>query len=207
MHRAHDRYNIGYYYINLDHRTDRYDHIIKQFQKFNINNYHRIPAIKYKPGHVGCTKSHILAIETFISSKYDIAIIMEDDFEFEISPEEYNQKISKLLDSNIKWNVVLLASNTKKYSDYNDFLRICIEAQTTSCYMVSKIYADDLLHNFKEGLALYLSDDGNQRLHSIDQHWKKLQGPTSQWFIFHPRCGRQMASFSDIEGRKTFFNV
>lgn len=198
--------NIGYFYINLDNRTDRNDHMIQQFGKFNIETYHRISAIPFKPGHIGCSKSHVLAMEEFIKSDYDIGIIMEDDFEFEISPEEYQIKLNKLFSSNIEWKVVLFAGNIKQFNEYNDFLRIVIEAQTTSGYMVNKNFAQILLNNYKEGLNLYLSPGANQWTHSIDQYWKRLQGPNSQWFMFHPRCGRQMASFSDIEGRKTFYN-
>lgn len=198
--------SIHYYYINLDNRLDRKSHIVNQFDNFNIAQYTRIPAIPHSCGHIGCSKSHILALETFISSNNNIGIIIEDDFEFTISPEQYRDLLVKLCNLSIDWNVILLSGNIKQKEVYNNFLDVCIEAQTTSGYMVNKKFAQVLLNNFREGLSLYSSSKGCQSLHTIDQYWKKLQGKGYAWYIFHPKCGRQMRSFSDIEGREIFYN-
>lgn len=197
--------DLIYYYINLEKRIDRKQHLINQFIKFNIDRYERINAIHHIIGHIGCTLSHIVAIEKFIQSDYNYAIILEDDFEFIISTEQYYNLLEKLYSSNLEWNIVLLSANIMKSKPYNDFLQTCIEAQTTSGYIVSKPFAKTLLQNYREGLDLYLSENGKQQLHSIDQYWKKLQGENSNWFIFNPKCGRQMRSFSDIENRETFY--
>lgn len=190
--------SIKYYYINLDSRIDRNKHIINQFSEFGITNYERIPAIKESNGHIGCTKSHILAMETFIVSGLDRCIILEDDFEFTITQNIYNDLLLKL-DNNIDWNIVMLSGNIKQQKDYNDFLKICLNAQTTAGYMVNRKFSNILLENYAEGLNLFLSPKGNQGQHCIDQ------SEDNKWFVFSPRCGRQMQGFSDIEGRKTFY--
>lgn len=197
---------IKYYYINLEARVDRKEHIINQFNKFGITNYERIPAIFDSWGPIGCSKSHILAIQTFIVSGYDKCIILEDDFEFTISPEKYNELLTLLFSSDVDWNIVMLSGNIKKSQDYNEFLKVCISGQTTSGYMIKRRFADKLLINYQEGLSL-LSDTTtrNQNAHSIDQYWKKLQGHQNKWYVFNPKCGRQMSGFSDIEGKKTFY--
>jgi GR25 family glycosyltransferase involved in LPS biosynthesis len=197
--------SIRYYYINLDSRQDRNQHIINQFEKFGITNYERIPAIKNDYGHAGCTQSHILALQTFIVSQEPRCIILEDDFEFTVSKIKYNELLHKLEESHIDWNIVMLSGNIKKYQDYNDFLKICNDAQTTSGYMVNRNFSNTLLENYTEGFGLLMSDKRDQGKHCIDQYWKKLQTNNNKWFVFAPKCGRQMESFSDIEGRKTFY--
>ena len=73
------------YYINLDHREDRKQQFLDQMNKVGINQNKiiRIPAIyKKSQGNVGCSMSHVKAMETFIKSNYENCIIFEDDFEF-----------------------------------------------------------------------------------------------------------------------------
>ena len=92
--------NINFYVINLDRSTERLELISSQLSNQKIN-LKRIPAIdgielnidkeaddatcKYEmgrsiqPGEVGCFLSHIKALEAFISSKSDFAVILEDD--------------------------------------------------------------------------------------------------------------------------------
>jgi GR25 family glycosyltransferase involved in LPS biosynthesis len=197
-------HNSKYYYINLDHRLDRNDHILAQFKKFNISNYERINAIKEDFGPIGCTRSHIIALEKFIQSGDDTCFILEDDFEFVITPEEYADLLNKLEVSNIDWNIILLAANVLQAPGYNNFLRTCLNAQTTSGYMVNKNYANVLLSNYLEGL--YLLIESKHTKYCIDRHWKYLQKPKSKWYIFMPKCGKQLCGFSDIEGKKVNYN-
>lgn len=199
-----DYSNIRYYYINLDSRSDRNDHMIQQFDKFNIKNYTRISAIKNTFGHIGCSESHIIAIKKFIDSTDDICCILEDDYKFIIDPEKYNDLLVKLEQSQIYWNMVLLAGNILQSLDHNDFLKKCLNVQTTAGYMVNKMFAKMLLNNYEEGCGL-LKVSKNKK-YCIDQHWKKLQKPQNNWFIFMPKCGKQMLSFSDIERRKVNYN-
>lgn len=197
--------SIKYYYINLEHRTDRNRHIVEQFQRFGINSYERIPAIQHECGHKGCSQSHILAIKTFIESEHEYCVVLEDDFEFVINVDQYKELLNKLESGNIDWNVVLLSANLKHFEDYNSFLKLCVESQTASGYMVKKQYASTLLENYTEGFNLFCSDNSDERKHSLDQYWKKLQGRDKKWFVFDPRCGRQMRGFSDIEKTITFY--
>lgn len=193
-----------YYYINLDHRTDRNDHILNQFNKFNISNYERINAIQEDFGAIGCSRSHIVAIEKFINSDEEVCFVLEDDFQFVISPDRYNDLLHKLETSNIDWNIVLLAGNVLQASGYNEFLRTCLNAQTTSGYMLHKKFANLLLSNYIEGLNLLI--EFKKSHFCIDRYWKKLQKPRYNWFIFNPKCGKQLSGFSDIEHKKTNYN-
>ena len=46
------------FFINLDHRTDRLEHVTKEFEKMGINA-ERISGIQPKSPAIGCTMSHI----------------------------------------------------------------------------------------------------------------------------------------------------
>ena len=107
-----DYSNTKYYYINLDNRTDRNTHMIRQFDTFNIKNYTRISAIKENFGAIGCSKSHIIALKKFIDSGDDICFILEDDYKFVIDPEKYNELLQKL--ENVNYKIETLQKITQK---------------------------------------------------------------------------------------------
>ena len=59
-------------YINLDHRSDRMEHVLGEIRKIDptLSKSHRISA-EYVPEHgaLGCTKSHIKALHLFMKSQ------------------------------------------------------------------------------------------------------------------------------------------
>lgn len=185
---------LKYYYINLSHRTDRNQHILEQFKSYNINNYERIEADTGNNRPVlGCAKSHILALNKFIDSNDDMAVILEDDFTFTIPVEQYNNLLNLLFKSDIDYNIVLLAGNIIKSKPYNTFLNYCVDVQTTSGYIITKKFASKLLNNFIEA---------SLKIKPIDRYWKHLQKLENNFFIFKPKCGRQRPDFSDIMKKK-----
>ena len=83
------------YWINLDDKTDRAEYMQQQFAYWEIGNHTRISAYdgreddlsdiitgKYpnnmSSGEIGCTTSHLKAMQLFLESDQDIAIMMED---------------------------------------------------------------------------------------------------------------------------------
>ena len=197
------------FYINLEHRKDRYDQINSELAKTNIDTekINRIEGIYYDTfGILGCGKSHILALESFIKSGKDTCILLEDDFEFIIPQEEINTLINRFFNSNISFDVLRLASNTLcEIATEHDFLTKIIDTQTLSGYCVSKQFAPILLENFKEGARLLEQHGKSTPPYCIDIYMKKLQ-PISNWFSIHPKIGRQRASYSDIEHTDVCYN-
>jgi GR25 family glycosyltransferase involved in LPS biosynthesis len=189
-----------FYYINLDHRTDRNDHMIQQFETYDIRNYERVPGIFMpKKGYLGCSLSHIRTLERFIDSEHKMCVIMEDDFQFTQSPDTCKQHINRLFDENIDFDIVMLSSNTKMAQPYNEYLDKCIRAFTASGFIITKEFAKVLLHNMREGVEMLIRQD-IQQMFALDVHWMKLQ-PISKWYIFRPKLGQQLPSYSDIERR------
>ena len=62
------------YYINLEHRIDRKEHIENQIKKYidpELSITKRFNAIENKNGHIGCSKSHLNIIEECIQNNYN----------------------------------------------------------------------------------------------------------------------------------------
>jgi len=100
------------YYINLDYRFDRKDNFLKWILKsgFSLNKTHRISALYNDKGYIGCTMSHIKALETFINSNHKNCIIFEVDYE---PSDVYNfwNNIKKIKDNEVEFNIILLSYN------------------------------------------------------------------------------------------------
>lgn len=198
------------YFINLKHRNDRLDNILYQLNKVNISydKITRIDAIYNKFfGILGCGKSHIKALETFINrGKGDYCLIFEDDFEF-ISNIDINNIIESFFDSiGDNFDVLMLASNVLQDEETNfPFIRRIIDAQTLSGYCVNRKYAETLLENFKTGVYMLETLGYSEHDYCVDIHVKKLQRK-DRWFYITPKIGKQMESFSDIERTKINYN-
>lgn len=207
-----NKIKLKYYYINLNHRDDRNKHIINQFKSYNITNYERIEGCMFNlnvenlnkktNGRIGCTMSHIKALEKFINSDYEYCIVFEDDFIFTINKNEYEKILTDIFELNLNWDIILFSSNVMHSIPYNHFLNKALNCQTTSSYLLTKNYAKKLLNNYIEGLELLKRTQENQ--YCIDIYWKKLQ-PQDNWYVINPKIGKQMPSYSDIEKRNTSY--
>jgi GR25 family glycosyltransferase involved in LPS biosynthesis len=191
------------FYINLESRKDRLEHITHQLAQTNIDpqKIERIDAV-YDPinGAVGCTKSHCIALEQFIDSEYKTCLILEDDFEFTLPQDQTNQMVDRLFQEVPKYDVVMLAANVGQcVRTEHDFLGKILNAQTTGGYAVHRKFARTLLKNMREGLA-QLEKTGLGPAFAVDMYMKRLQ-PQSNWFCFNPKLGKQIKSYSDIERR------
>jgi hypothetical protein len=197
------------YYINLDHRTDRNTEFLEEMKKANVppEKIQRISGVnKPNQGDLGCSMSHIKALNQFIQSNYETCIIFEDDFTF-YEPEKVESRINDFVNAKVEYDVCLLAGNVQdkdmiSYPAYSGIKQIKNVA-TTSGYLFSKKYANTLLANFSESVTLLEKSykngkpDKNNQPYAIDQYWKKLQSK-DKWFLFFPKMGKQRQSYSDI---------
>ena len=198
-----------FYYINLDYRTDRNRHMIKQFADHGIANFQRITAIKEAHGALGCSKSHVKTLETFLESGHQICVILEDDFVFcrECDFKSGFDKFFSEFPRDTTWDVVQLAANTLLSEPYNDCVDKCFSSLTTSGYMVNRRFAKTLLENFSEGIVkLESCRIHERRLYSLDVYWSRLQ-PFARWYVFKPKLGKQMESYSDVTNSVATYGV
>jgi hypothetical protein len=148
----------------------------------------------------------IYVLEDAIKNNYNNIIILEDDFD-PYDVDNLNKSIFDFFESNIYYDVLMLSSNIIRFKDLglSDIVKI-EEAQTTSGYCVNSNFFNKLLENFRESSYNLKENEGVKYRWAIDQNWKSLQ-TTDTFLSFYPQLGKQIDSFSDIEGRNTNYGV
>ena len=135
---------------------------------------------------------------------YKNILVLEDDFDFLVNKEEFNNQINKLFQ--IKFDVCLLAYNTPNlYKSNFPFLYRIIDAQTTSGYIVNSEYYDKLIEEWEYAVKMFEETD-NESIYTCDQSWKKLQ-EKDEWYCFKLRIGKQRKSYSDIQNGIIYSNI
>ena len=198
-------------YINLDARVDRRTHIEKELATTGIDptRIHRIPAI-YEPlcGHLGCALSHVKALELIQEKGWATTLILEDDFQFKIGPEEFDL----ILAEPVAWDVLLLAKGWGEVEPATARLNRVKWCTTTSGYVIRRPYVETLLANFRDAVvgirkqmvahAENCAVEGTpvtkliRDVWAIDQTWRKLQ-KTDAFYITEPIAGKQSPFTSD----------
>jgi len=193
------------YFINLYHRTDKLKHIKNELNKTNIEpiKINKISAI-YTPnlGALGCSKSHVIAIESFLKTPEtnQTCLILEDDFVFTQEQCVVNDLINKVFENNVDFDVLMLSANIGHQTPTTyPFLTKIYNAQTTSGYVVCRRFASILLDNYKQSVEL-IEEHNIGYNNCIDMHMKQLQ-PYYNWYCLNPKIGIQLPSFSDVEKR------
>jgi glycosyl transferase family 25 len=186
------------FYINLDKRTDRREEIENELKYANL--YDRAERIEAIPtpnqGILGCTMSHLKAIRTAKERDYNNILILEDDFQFTIEKEEFENQITRLFENMPTFDVCMISYNIQRSVETNhDFLRKVIEAQTASGYIINKCFYDKLINLYEWAIPL-LEQTKEHWNYANDQCWKRLQ-PEANWYALATRCGKQRAGYSD----------
>ena len=190
------RYN---YYINLDHRTDRKKFTIKELQKVGIYNPRRFRAIKKDIGAIGCFTSHLEVLKIARRNKWPYVTIFEDDILF-LEPKETLEKLDRIVNSDIEWDVILLGGNNHKpYQSINEDCIKVNNCQTTTTYIVKQPYYDTLINHWEEGLQKLIETEDIPK-YALDVYWKILQ-KKDNFLLITPVNVVQKEGYSDIEKR------
>jgi GR25 family glycosyltransferase involved in LPS biosynthesis len=189
-------------FINLDHRTDRLEHINKEFDKLGITA-ERVPAIRAKSPAIGCTLSHIKCLELAKSRGYEEVFVCEDDITF-VNPALFQKNLATFVaNKEIHWNVLIIGgNNVPPYQQVYEYCARVFSCQTTTGYVVKREYYDTLINNFKEGLSHFIKNPTNGRMFAVDIYWKRLQ-TQDYWYMITPPTVSQYDNYSDIEDRVT----
>lgn len=179
-------------YINLEHRTDRKAQVESELLKvFPCEKVVRFNAIKHTIGGIGCSMSHIGAVELAIKNNWNNVLIVEDDLQWYKLGE--NMELLANLASN-PYDVIMLSGHNVKMTNIKHKLYSCC---ARTAYLVNNHYYHTLLSNFKDGLALLTNNYTGK--HRGDIYWNQIQ-KRDNWFIIRDMC-IQRPSFSDIEQR------
>lgn len=195
--------NIPIFYINLDTRPDRKQHIENEFKKMGFLNFERFKAIQLDNGALGCSMSHLKCIENAKKYNYEYIMICEDDIQFNM-PQLFLTQVNTFLNSNTDWDVILIAGNNMlPYKPINNTCIQVYNCQTTTGYIVKQEYYDTLINNYKEGIKKLMKEPTNSN-YKIDKYWFNLQ-QQDNWFLIIPLSVVQKEDYSDIEKKVTNF--
>jgi glycosyl transferase family 25 len=184
------------YYINLNKRTDRREQIEKELNEFGLK-YERFEAIEtHGFGIHGCGLSHLAVLKSAKENNYENALILEDDFTFLVSKDEFEQELTSFFNLNIHFDVLMLSYLLKKTEDTEyAFISKIKEVETASGYIVNKHYYDVLIELYEWAMPL-LDQTKQHWIYCNDQVWKRLQGKDT-WYSFTKRIGKQAPGYSD----------
>ena len=196
------------YCINLDRRTDRWEHFINQSHEFNLSNIERISAIdgndlnpsdynsNLSKGELGLLLTTISIFEKSKKENLEKILILEDDCVFETELYQI-QKYFKNLPSD--WDMIYFGGNHNLHGNYpepvkiNDYVKKIL--YTYSSHMIG-------FHNKIFDKVLLLSKS-NQ--FPIDIVYSMLQ-KENNCYTFYPRLSTQLVDFSDIQNKITDYN-
>lgn len=189
------------FYINLDMRIDRKQHVEGQIKLLNWQAL-RFPAILHKFGALGCSLSHLTLIKYAKHNKLDHILILEDDVTF-LNPALFLNSLNNFLKNHKDFDVLLLAGNNM--GDYKRIDEFCVKVshcQTTTAYLVKSHYYDTLINNYQKGINLLTQNPGKLIQFAIDQYWGNLQ-IFHNWYLLTPLSVVQRPDISDIEKQST----
>lgn len=203
------------FYINLDKRKDRREHLEKNvlpFIGFPLEKISRFSAVdmtaessRSKRG-AGCSLSHLKCWQIAEKNNYEVIMMVEDDFELIVEQEEFTQTLETLFDEIPDFVVCNLGYNNvaplKKINNKNFFK--CEAIQTTSCYIARVSFLKEIAPTIKEATARLLNNESYHN-NAIDQVWKQFQN--NKGWVVSKRLGKQKNSISDIERRQMDYGV
>jgi len=194
------------YYINLEKRTDRRQHIEKQLRELKIP-HKRFNAKENYFGFIGCSISHYQCIKQAKELGLPHILICEDDARW-LNPTKFTEQINKFLSIHKDdWDVLILGGNNiGEYENVDDTCIRVKKCQTTTAYLVKEHYYDKLITNFKEGIDKLIQNPMLHKLYAIDKYWFRLQ-EIDRFFLLIPLTITQLVGFSDIEKRNTNYDI
>jgi glycosyl transferase family 25 len=189
------------FYINLESRVDRKEHVEQQLANVGIEAT-RFNAIKLTNGAIGCSMSHLKCLEIARQNNWDHILIVEDDILF-LNPVLFRNQLDKFLKNHSDFDVVLIAGNNMPpYQKIDDSCIKVFRCQTTTGYLVKRHYYDTLIHNIREGIQKLIKNPEQHVLYAVDKYWFKLQ-EKDNWYLITPLSVTQREDYSDIEKRHT----
>ena len=117
---------IDIYVINLKERIDRWHLLERTFAKFRNINLIRIEAVKYNPGFIGCSMSHIKCLEYAKKNNMDNILVIEDDCVpyDDTTFEKRLIEFKNYLDENSDWDIFLGGTCKVTEADVLGYLKL-----------------------------------------------------------------------------------
>jgi glycosyl transferase family 25 len=181
-------------YINLNKNTDRREQIEKELNTYNLP-FERFEAIENRVSGIGCAKSHLQVLKIAKERNYENILILEDDFTFLVSKEEFEEQLTNFFNLNIEYDVCMLSYNLIRHQNTShNFIVKALEVQTASGYIVNKKYYNKLIDLYEVAVPL-LEQTHQHWIYANDQIWKQYQ-EKDNWYCFSTRIGKQRPGYN-----------
>lgn len=185
------------YCINLDERTDRWEHAQKEFEKAGIlERVQRFSAIRDVDGRIGVIKSNLAIIKIAKEKKLKNVLIFEDDVEFIIDDPQTELQKSINQAQGIKWHLFYLGANThEKLIKFKPNLILLKNAFAVHSMAYSDLMYDNFIRKYENIKTIKNFDD------ILDVYLARQIQDKYICLMTNPMLTTQMNSYSDIEKR------
>jgi GR25 family glycosyltransferase involved in LPS biosynthesis len=185
------------YCINLDERTDRWEHAQKEFEKAGIlDRVQRFSAIRDVDGRIGVIKSNLAIIKIAKEKKLKNVLIFEDDVEFIIDDPQTELQKSINQAQGIKWHLFYLGANThEKLIKFKPNLILLKNAFAVHPMAYSDLMYDNFIRKYENIKTIKNFDD------ILDVYLARQIQDKYICLMTNPMLTTQMNSYSDIEKR------
>ena len=196
----------GIVYINLDHRLDRREKLLKELKRLQISfpEVVRVPAF-HTPmnGRKGCVLSHIAALEVAEKKRWKRVLILEDDCLFSKDVLKIHRAMHHFEETvGEEWDVLFLGGKFLESKRVSSLLLQVTKSHRAHAYIVNRPYYCVLkacyVGSYKamENDTFVVQSSGK----SLDVTWNTLQ-EKGLWFGMVESIAEQDESFSDIVHR------
>ena len=184
----------------MDDRVDRRNRFEKHMKKYDLD-CERFSGIKDSFGSVGCAKSHLTILKNAKHNGYENVIIMEDDFAFNLSPKELDEKLKLIFDNKLEFDAFHLSFRWRLCEDSQEhkYLKKLKFCHYCSCYIINNKCYDELIEWWEKALPL-LEATRKTQLYSCDVSYMPLL-KNKKWYCFDKPVGVQLSGYSNIENR------
>ena len=189
------------YILNLEFRRDRYIETMCELCKLGVplHKIYHFKAQKSSAGpYIGCTKTHLDAMDLMIANRYNNCLFLEDDIVFTSDVDTIKSDLKTFLERKYDYDVCFLAySKFHPRLKKDDLLLISKQRCTTaSAYLLNSKTVERVRSCVYEGY-LEMLKGGNPNQYMNDVYWSKLQGD-DKMFLFKRKMGYQRPNYSNI---------
>ena len=181
-------HNIPVIFINLDRAVERLEKTHIMLNEYGFTNVIRMSAIDNPIApFVGCAQSHLLALQLARERGFQQVLIMEDDMEFLLPPEEFWDKMK---DIPADFDVLQLVAKVFQCQNINrnDLVQLR-EASNAAGYVVRSHYYKRMIETMTRGNTL-LETTGDHHQYANDRSWIPLQ-KSGKWYYFSQKIAQQ----------------
>lgn len=204
------------YCINLEHRKDRLEQSMEQFEALGIlDKVQFVKAITYhsdsldarQNGLMGCLLSHLWILKEAKQNGCESILVFEDDFKFTKDKKYIDEKINKCTkELPLDWDILYLGAyfvNGYDYPCVEDYSKNLKKANTAFCTH-SFAYSKSGIEKILDLLVI----ENNHDILAFSKEEESYDWFLSRYFQYENNCFtvdellcEQRAGFSDIEKR------